>query len=127
MAKKNKDETPAKHLIAKEQNKGATLPMLSKGEVQKPSFEKINNIQGVRNEMTRVYRLVFDGKIMLDEATRLTYILHQMIQAIRVESEIDALNQAYAKSWGGVNIILPSGGRNETEVKPYDGEVIEHE
>lgn len=125
MAEKKTQTKRNKRLKALEES-GSPLPMLHRGEVYSPKTMQFDNIRGVRQEMTRVYKLVFDGKIMLDEATRLTYILHQMIQAIRVESEIDALNQAYAKSWGGVNIILP-GANNETQIKPFDGEVIEHE
>ena len=83
----------------------ASLPSLHNGNIETPNRTSLDDVRGIRNEMTRVYRLVFQGKIMLEEATRLVYILREMIQAIKAETELDTLAKAYSKAWGGVAII----------------------
>lgn len=87
------------------QEKGAALPMLSKGDIETPHAPAFDDIRGIKAEMVRVYRLVFQGKIMLEEATRLSYMLTQMIQAVKAEAELSEMQKAYAMAWGGVHIL----------------------
>ena len=83
----------------------SVLPTVHGGQIETPHPSNFDTVGGIRSEMVRVYRLVFQGKIMLDEATRLSYMLTQMIQAVKAEAELDTLQKQYAKAWGGVMIL----------------------
>lgn len=66
---------------------------------------ELGTVKDIREEMARIYKLVFKGKVKLEDATRLAYYLDRMIQAIKTEVELNAVQAAYAKAWGGVMII----------------------
>jgi hypothetical protein len=70
-----------------------------------PAPYRLETVRDIREEMSRIYKMVFKGKIMLSDATRLAYYLDKMIQAIKTETEMNAIAAAYAKAWGGINII----------------------
>ncbi len=72
---------------------------------QLPAPTSLDNVSEIRAEMGRIYKLVFQGKIALEDATRLAYYLDKMIQAIKTETELNTIAAAYAKAWGGVAII----------------------
>lgn len=102
MTKKSPEKKSKRQMM---QEKQSTVPALYLGDVETPHAPAFDTIKGIRAEMVRVYRLVFQGKIMLEEATRLSYMLTQMIQAVKAEAELDTLNKQYAKAWGGVMIL----------------------
>lgn len=79
--------------------------------------KSLETVRDIREEMGRIYKLVFKGKVMLSDATRLAYYLDKMIQAIKTETELNTLAAAYSKAWGGVAILT-----NESE----EQDVIEH-
>jgi len=79
------------------------IALLAKGELTVPS--KLESIGALREEMTRVYRLVFQGKLELTQATRLAYLLDRIITALKTEHDVEQAQQAYAKAWSGVLII----------------------
>ena len=87
-----------------EQSKGELLPPLL-GDAQIAPPTALNTVRDIREEMARIYKLVFKGKVALSDATRLVYYLDRMIQAIKTETELDTIASAYAKAWGGVSII----------------------
>ena len=70
-----------------------------------PAPASLDTVRDIREEMARIYKLVFKGKIMLSDATKLAYYLDKMIQAIKTETELNTIAAAYAKAWGGVAII----------------------
>lgn len=70
-----------------------------------PAPRSLETVADIKNEMGRIYKLVFEGKIMLADATRLAYFLDKMIQSIKTQAELDVVQAAYAKAWGGVHII----------------------
>jgi hypothetical protein len=102
VTKKSPDKKTKQQMM---QEKQSTVPALYLGNIETPHAGSLEDVKGIRAEMVRVYRLVFQGKIMLDEATRLSYMLTQMIQAVKAEAELDTLQKAYAKAWGGVMIL----------------------
>lgn len=70
-----------------------------------PAPATLDTVGEIRAEMARIYKMVFQGKIMLSDATRLSYYLDNMIKAIKTETELNTIAAAYAKAWGGVRII----------------------
>lgn len=74
-------------------------------EANLPAPRSLETVKEIREEMARIYKLVFEGKIMIEQATKLAYYLDKMIQAIKTEVELDTIKAAYAQAWGGVNII----------------------
>lgn len=70
-----------------------------------PAPTSLDTVLDIKNEMSRIYKLVFKGQIALADATRLAYYLDKMIQAIKTQAELDVVQAAYAKAWGGVNVI----------------------
>lgn len=76
-------------------------------DFERPDPEAISTVAGIRNEMTKVYRLVCAGKIRMEDATKLVYMLKEMVQVAKAEAELGALNDAYVKQWAGVQIIRP--------------------
>lgn len=100
---------------AVKRNKTTLSPdFLMRGELTAPT--KLESISQLREEMTRVYRLVYQGKLVLTEATRLVYLLDRIIVAMKTEHEIEQAQKAYAKAWSGVVIIG----------KPQGEEFIDH-
>lgn len=71
---------------------------------------ELKTIKGMRVEMSRVYRLVFENKIYPEDATKLIFILDKMVQSVRHEAEMNQLANAYQDAWSGVNIVPPEGG-----------------
>lgn len=70
-----------------------------------PVPKSLESVVDIKGEMARIYKLVFEGKLALADATRLAYFLDKMIQAIKTQAELDVVQAAYAKAWGGVHII----------------------
>lgn len=75
------------------------------GTAKLPAPGELETVADIRAEMRRIYKMVFEGKVMLADATRLAYYLDRMIQAIKTETELNTIAAAYAKAWGGVAII----------------------
>lgn len=67
------------------------------------------NIGEIRKELARIYRLVFKGKVELEDATRLAFILDKMVKAIKDEVELATLQNSYQDAWSGVSITAPKG------------------
>lgn len=66
---------------------------------------ELGSVKEIREEMARIYKMVFEGKVMLQDATKLAYYLDRMIQAMKTEVELAAIQGAYAKAWSGVTFI----------------------
>lgn len=66
---------------------------------------ELGSVKDIREEMARIYKMVFEGKVMLQDATKLAYYLDRMIQAMKTEVELAAIQGAYAKAWSGVTFI----------------------
>lgn len=119
MSKKSKKKIATKRTQLLKESQ-ALVPMLHTGNVQGPETRQLETVGDMRREMQRVYRMVFRGELMLDEATRLIYILQNMIQAIKTENELNTLNDAYKKAWGGVAILINQNEEtdNVVDAKP---------
>lgn len=78
-------------------------PALHTAGLRPPS--ELETVKDIREEMARIYKMVFKGQVALADATRLAYYLDRMIQAIKTEVELNTIQAAYAKAWGGVMII----------------------
>jgi hypothetical protein len=68
------------------------------------------DVKAVRREMARVYRFVWENKIVIEDATKLVFVLDKMIQAFKSEAELAVLNNQYQDAWSGVMITPPEGG-----------------
>ena len=95
---------PAEKALAARPAKAELIPALS----TLPTPHSLESIADVRAEYQRLYRFIFQGKLKLEDATKLFYLLDRMIAAKKAETELDELAKAYAKSWGGIRIIVPS-------------------
>lgn len=73
-----------------------------------PNPKRFGSIADIFEEMQRVYRMVFEGKIHISDMTKMLYALNQMVQSVKAQKEIDTMEDAYAKQWQGVRIIAPS-------------------
>ena len=67
---------------------------------------KLSTLGEIRGEMASVYRLARTGKIRIEEASRLCYMLDRISQAIRAEKELDAMQAAYAEAFTGLTTLL---------------------
>lgn len=98
--------------------RGKSLKGGKSGEVCPPEQKRVrdiaprnlSDIKAIRAEMARVYRMIFEGNIFPEDATKLVFILNNMVQAIRHEAEMSQLMNAYQDAWSGVNITAPEGG-----------------
>ncbi len=82
-------------------------PTLAAGNKNVPTTRiKLASPAHVREEMSRVYRLARYGKIRIEDATRLCYMLDRISQAMRSEAELEAMQTAYADAFTGLTIKL---------------------
>ena len=84
-------------------------PIKSLGDGNKHAVTKrvqLSTLQDTRREMAEVYRLARGGKIRIEEASRLCYMLDRISQAIRAEKELDAMQAAYAEAFTGLTVRL---------------------
>ena len=69
----------------------------------------LGDVKAIRREMARVYRFIWQGKIMVEDATKLVFVLDKMVQAVKSEAEMAQLANAYMDAWSGIAITAPAG------------------
>lgn len=107
--------------------KGKSLEQLKSGEIREEDTRIVRdiaprNLKGVkeiRAEMARVYRMIFDNKIVPSDATKLIFILDKMVQAIKSEAEMAQIANAYMDAWSGITITPPAGERELPAPAPH--------
>jgi len=89
----------------KRKEAGEIIPPLSKKEHH---VGDLSTLEGVREEMAKVYRLARSGKLEIGQVTKMIYVLDKISVNIRNQAELAAMHQAYNDAWTGLNIIPPS-------------------
>jgi len=99
-------------------------PSLSDGVIKGP--KKLESIGDIIREQQRLYKMVFNGDLALNDLSKLMYSLQNIIQGLKAKSEIDALEDAYIKQWQGVRIIAPEGAEIPDPMKhAIEGEILD--
>ncbi len=88
------------------QVKGFDNPDLVTGGLERP--RTLKTIKDVRLEMARVYRAIFDGKITIQQAGSLIFMLDKMIKGIKDQVAVDTVQKEYQGAWTGFAIVAPS-------------------
>ena len=76
----------------------------------------IHDLRGaaaIRREMTYVYRAIWKGQIDTLTAGRLVAILKAMLDALKVEAEMEVLQSGYADAWTGITLTGPKAPTDE--------------
>jgi hypothetical protein len=60
--------------------------------------------------MARIYRLVHDGVLPLEDATRLIYMLGKIVSTIKAARELDGIDGELARTpFRGIVLVPPTG------------------
>ncbi len=70
---------------------------------------RLDTLSGVRAELGRVYRLAKNGRIDIENANALTYMLHRILHAIRIEREAQQAMQRLAEAEGLLAALRGAG------------------
>jgi hypothetical protein len=95
---------------------GFDNPDLVTGSLEQP--RSLKTIKDVRLEMARVYRGIYAGKLTIQQAGSLIFMLDKLVKAIKDQVSIDALSQNYMQAWGGFSIVAPSEADAEKAKRP---------
>jgi hypothetical protein len=89
--------------------KGAVDNQLIAGDVAvvKRRIPSLDTARKVRKEMTYVYRSIWRGDIDTVTAGRLIAMLREVVNGIKVEAELEMLQQGYADAWTGIALKGP--------------------
>lgn len=66
----------------------------------------LDNLRNIRREMEAIYKLARKGRILVEEATRLIYVLDQIGKAVKIEKEVEELQAAYSAAFQGMVVKL---------------------
>lgn len=123
MPKKRKRTTKPRLQNNGRMDKIAPDVLPAKGEVVPPGLHEqspmphamaLDTLADVRTEMQSVYLLARRGKIRIEDATRLVYLLDRITSAIKTERELDQLESEYARAFTGLMVRVvekPNNGR----------------
>ena len=67
----------------------------------------LKTARDVRTEMSFVYRQVWLGQLDTMSAGRLTAMLREIMQGLKIEAELEMLQQGYADAWTGIALRGP--------------------
>lgn len=71
---------------------------------------KLETLGEVKQEIARVYRAVWEGRIAVGDGTRLTYMLTQLSKTIEAQEKLDEIDALLAKiPFRGLSVIGPGG------------------
>ena len=96
-------------------------PVDVKGALERP--RTLKSIKEVRLEMARIYRAIFDGKLTIQQAGSLIFMLDKLVKAIKGQIAVDTAAQAYMQSWAGFSIVAPSDA-DAKAIEPPRQEII---
>lgn len=82
-------------------------PRIGDGRIKPP--KKLDTLADIANEQRRLYKMVLNGDLDVNDCKKLMYGLNLMVSTLKTKAKLDRLESAYIKQWCGVRIIAPPG------------------